>query len=253
MGLLPIVRDRARLRQNHEGLADESAKGKAIEIVARKIGLTRSMFEQIVAIIERGSPDTKKKVKAGSMTVKSGYKDTINRNRKIKETKNTLPTGIFDVIVADPPWKYEFGGRGSPENHYNVMEDKDIMEMKVPSAKDSVLFLWATNPKLIEAIAVMQAWGFTYKSNMVWVKNRIGTGFWSRGRHELLLIGTKGSPGAPKQADRHSSVIESPTQEHSKKPDVAYEIIENMMPGRKYLELFATQKRENWEVWGSDV
>ena len=99
----------------------------------------------------------------------------------------------------------------------------------------------------------MQAWGFRYKTQAVWVKDKIGTGFYFRNKHEDVLLGVRGNPGTPEEKNRPPSVFESPRLEHSVKPDILYEIIEKMYPDRKYLELFATpaKHRNGWVMWGS--
>jgi N6-adenosine-specific RNA methylase IME4 len=132
---------------------------------------------------------------------------------------------------------------------------KKYGSLKSPTADDAVLFLWATNPTLLDALKVMECWGFTYRTNMVWVKDKIGTGFYFRAQHELLLLGIKGKMPAPLEENRPPSVIHAPVREHSRKPDEVYEIIEKMYPNRKYLELFARpeEKRKGWTYWGLEV
>lgn len=166
-----------------------------------------------------------------------------------------LPLGRYDVVYADPPWKYDFSRSDSRsiEAHYPTMSVEKISDLKVPVAKDAVLFLWATSPKLREALTVMNAWNFEYKTSMVWVKDKVGMGYYSRGQHELLLIGTRGEISVPAPAKRRDSVIFAPVGNHSEKPEIVYEIIESMYPGRNYLELFARSKREGWTAWGLEV
>jgi N6-adenosine-specific RNA methylase IME4 len=167
-----------------------------------------------------------------------------------------LPEGVYDVIYADPPWKYEFSlsSRGDPEKHYPVMELDQICRLKIPSADDSVLFLWATAPKLSEALIVMDAWGFEYRTNLVWIKDRMGTGFYFRGQHEHLLVGKKGDMPAPPEEARIPSVFEAPRRGHSEKPEIVYDIIERMYPNGRYLELFARNNhRIGWTVWGDEA
>lgn len=115
------------------------------------------------------------------------------------------------------------------------------------------MFLWVTSPKLEEGLIVLNAWGFEYKTSMVWVKDKIGMGYYVRGRHEFLLIGTKGNPLKPEPENRFDSVIAAPRTEHSKKPSEVYERIEKMYPNGKYLELFARNERKNWKSWGNEV
>ena len=166
---------------------------------------------------------------------------------------NPLPEGKFNIIYADPPWSYYKRLRGSPEKHYQTLPTEEICALQVPSAEDAILFLWATNPLLEDALEVMKAWGFSYKTNFVWVKDRMGTGTYVRGQHELLLIGVKGKVYPPLEQNRQSSVILASRTKHSEKPEAFYEIIETMYPQGKYLELFARQKRKGWISWGNEV
>jgi N6-adenosine-specific RNA methylase IME4 len=114
-----------------------------------------------------------------------------------------------------------------------------------------VLFLWATAPKLIEALEVMRAWGFSYRTNAVWDKEKIGMGYWFRGQHELLLVGVKGNYPPPITEARFSSVIRTERTDHSSKPDCVYEMIEAICPNSRYIELFSRKKRQGWESWGN--
>lgn len=163
----------------------------------------------------------------------------------------------FDVIYADPPWKYDFSKSDSRaiESHYPTMELEEICALNIPAAKNAILYLWATAPKLIEALKVMDAWGFTYKTNMVWIKPTMGMGYYSIGKHELLLIGTRGKMSPPKAQSRYQSVINASRGKHSKKPDIVYDIIEEAYPPTEYklLELFARNKRKGWTSWGNEV
>lgn len=163
----------------------------------------------------------------------------------------------YNLIYADPPWRYDFSKSKSRaiESHYQSMSLEDICNLPIPAKKDSILYLWATAPKLIEALKVMEAWGFTYKTNMVWIKPTIGMGYHSRGKHELLLIGTKGKMSPPGSQSRYQSVINASKGEHSKKPDLVYEIIEEAYPPTDYklLELFARNTRKDWSSWGNEL
>ena len=168
-----------------------------------------------------------------------------------------LPEGQFNVVLADPPWRYEFSNTNNRkiENQYPTMEIEEIKKLEIPSAKDSVLFLWATAPKLIEALEVMLSWGFIYKTCAVWDKKIIGMGYWFRNQHELLLVGTKGNVSPPNEKNRVSSIIEMKRTGHSEKPDIIFEMIETMIPNGQYLECFArkNKKRKNWSYWGNEI
>ena len=183
------------------------------------------------------------------------------RVEKIVElTSNNRPVegiGIFPVIYADPPWQYEHPISDSRriENQYPTMETSEICAIPVNkiTSPDAILFLWATTPMLKHGLEVMDAWGFEYRTSMVWVKPSIGPGQWVRQRHEYLLIGVKGYIPTPKGADKPDSVIEAQRGEHSQKPEIVYEIIETMYPEFDKVELFSRRPREGWTVWGNQV
>jgi N6-adenosine-specific RNA methylase IME4 len=121
------------------------------------------------------------------------------------------------------------------------------------TTEDCVLFLWATSPKLAEAIELIAAWRFTYRTSMVWIKDKIGMGYWARQQHELLLIATKGNPPTPSPRDRPTSVIQAARGAHSVKPLAFYEAIERMFPTLPRLELFARAPRDGWQRWGNQA
>jgi N6-adenosine-specific RNA methylase IME4 len=167
-----------------------------------------------------------------------------------------MPKGVFNVVLADPPWEYDFSKSDSRaiENQYPTMETDKICELQPPFADNAILFLWVPAPKVREGLRVMSAWGFEYKTDAVWVKDKIGMGYYFRSKHELLFVGTKGDFSPPLEKDKPISVIESPRTEHSKKPEILYDHIERMYPNGKYLELFARKsKRPNWTAWGIEA
>ena len=239
---------------------------KKPEIVIEPINVTKEqakkarVSEETIQIAKKvkkmNDPQISKKweqARKGKTTIKA-VKMAIDKKVKPKILP-ILPIDKYDVIYADPPWTYNFtqAPNRSIEKEYPTMDIKDICKLKIPSADNSILFLWCTSPKLIpEGVEVIRSWGFTYKTSMVWVKDKIGMGYYARSRHEFLLIATKGKPGVPEPAVRPDSVIEAPRTKHSKKPEL-YEMIERMYPNRKYLELFARNKRENWKSWGNEV
>jgi len=179
----------------------------------------------------------------------------INNAEKNQNVK-PIPEGKFSIIYADPPWEYEFSistSRGT-ENHYPAMELEKIKEIKVPADDNAMLFLWAPAPLIRQGLEVLEAWGFSYHTNVVWLKDKIGMGYYARMKHELLLIGTKGEGiGMPLPENKPESVIFAERAEHSKKPDIFYEIIEKMYPKHSKIELFARNKREGWETWGNEI
>jgi len=166
-------------------------------------------------------------------------------------------TSRYPVIYADPPWRYEnppMGGTNrSIENHYPTMSLDEICAMPVTdlATDDAILYLWATAPKLAECMKVIEAWGFEYRTNMVWDKMKIGMGYHARNQHELLLIAKRGQIPPPKAGEQPASVIRIPRGKHSAKPVEFYEIIEKAYPELLKIELFCRSPREGWAVWGN--
>ena len=144
------------------------------------------------------------------------------------------------------------------EVHYPTMTTDDICELKVPSEDNSVLFLWATAPKLLEALQVMKAWGFLYRTHFIWDKVMFGLGYWCRGQHELLLIGKKGNFSPPKNTMRIQSIIRIKKAEHSDKPDYVKAMIDKWYPNCSKLEMFSRIHmpffpNDNWDYIGNDI
>lgn len=181
---------------------------------------------------------------------------------------NTLTglTGQYETILADPPWQFQNRtGKVAPEHkrlkRYNTMTLDEIKTMPVIShaADRSHLYLWVPNALLQEGLAVMHAWGFTYKSNIVWHKIRKdgepdgrGVGFYFRNVTELVLFGIRGKMRTLQPGRSQVNFLKTRKQEHSRKPDELYDIVEACSPG-PYLELFARAPRNGWKVWGDEV
>jgi N6-adenosine-specific RNA methylase IME4 len=166
-------------------------------------------------------------------------------------------TGLdkFQILYVDPPWRYDHSATSAREieNHYPTMSHEEICDLQVPADDDAVLFMWVTNPKLDEGLEVLRAWGFDYRTNMVWVKDKIGMGYYARSRHELLLIARKGSGPIPDDDRRPDSVVTATRGKHSAKPDEVYDLIEAMYPHMPKVELFARRPREGWAAWGNQA
>ncbi len=176
--------------------------------------------------------------------------------------QRALPDKRYGVIYADPPWRFEpysriTGMDRAAENHYPTSPTAEIKALDVRSiaAADCVLFLWATVPMLEQAFGVMRAWGFEPKSSFAWGKNRVGTGYWNRNQHELLLIGTCGHIPAPAMGTQWPSLILAPVGRHSEKPEVFRRMIESYFPTLPKIELHARGPiaRPGWDVWGLEA
>lgn len=181
---------------------------------------------------------------------------------KIIESCHELPPLIdlpqrYAIIYCDPPWQHAAGKTNrSPANHYPTMPLKDIMAMPVGNiaAVNSLLFMWVVNSLLPEALKVIEHWGFKYVANMVWVKDKIGLGFYVRYQHEILLLARRGTMLLPEPKDRVSSVVYSPRTRHSQKPQDFYEIIEGMYgDDLPKLELFSRIPRPGWTSYGNQL
>ena len=178
------------------------------------------------------------------------------KKRRDNESKPAvgLPDGEFDLILADPPWRYDDATPNRKvENHYPTMCQEQLTDMEVPAAADCVLLMWATAPKVVEAIELIDAWGFEYKTQAVWDKQKIGMGYWFRGQHEILMVATKGNATPPDQNQRVSSVFSEKRGKHSEKPECVYEWIERAFGRSSKCELFARLTREGWKSWGNEV
>ena len=178
------------------------------------------------------------------------------RKREIKMKVDIFNTDKkYNIIYADPPWRYDFSKSNNRkiENQYPTMTVDEICNLPIPTSKNAVLYLWATAPKLLEALKVMKAWGFEYKTNAVWDKDAIGMGFWFRGQHELLLVGVKGKFSPPTVEHRVSSVFREKKTKHSKKPIWYLDYLSKTFPQSEKIELFARQHADGWDCWGNEV
>lgn len=238
-------------------------KVKSKQQLTKELGFNKDMaqrFETLadnIDVIEQVKADARQNEDIPTRT------EVLNRVKKLKrqEQRNNINTeepkplnGQYDVIYADPPWRYDFAESENRaiENNYPTMDIEDIKDIKVPSADKSVLFLWATAPKLLEALEVMKAWGFEYKTQSIWDKELIGSGYWFRGQHEILLVGVKGKFSPPEPSKRKSSVYREKRTKHSSKPQYYYQFIEESFPNQRYLEMFSRfTYSDKWTVWGN--
>jgi N6-adenosine-specific RNA methylase IME4 len=173
----------------------------------------------------------------------------------------------YSIILADPPWHFKaWSEAGSKRNgiaaaHYKTMPLDAICALPVKelAEKDCVLFLWATWPNMQEALEVIRAWGFTYKTAaFVWIKQHrggfglhMGLGYWTRANTEPCLLAVKGSPKRVSKSVRQT--VLAPLREHSRKPDEVHEKILDLMGDLPRIELFARRPYPGWDVWGDEV
>ena len=181
---------------------------------------------------------------------------------KGRETAPGKIVGLYPVIYADPPWRFGVwsevtGHNKSAENHYPTMETGEICQLFAdigsPCTDDAVLFLWATNPMLLDGLRVLEAWGFTYVHHWIWDKEVAGTGYWGRDRHELLLVGKRGDFPAPLMGTQPETVHRERKGKHSAKPAWFAEQIERLYRDLPKLELFCRSPRPGWDAWGYEA
>lgn len=171
---------------------------------------------------------------------------------KSSNTLNAQHPKRYRTILADPPWMtYQSGGRGAIQ-HYPLMTIEQITAMPVAelAEENAHLWLWCTNAVLRDGYRVMEAWGFTPRSILTWVKPRLQLGQYLRNASEQLLFGTRGR--APVNYRSQPTWMFAPLQDHSHKPEEQYAVIERISGG-PYLELFARRRQPGWDIWGNEV
>jgi N6-adenosine-specific RNA methylase IME4 len=172
----------------------------------------------------------------------------------------------YATVLADPPWRFDNRtGKVAPEHgrlrRYHTMSLQDICELPVAErvANAAHLYMWVPNALLPDGLEVMKAWGFRYKSNLIWYKVRKdggpdgrGVGFYFRNVTEVLLFGVRGSMRTLKPGRTQVNLVATRKREHSRKPDEIYDLVEACSPG-PYLELFARAPRPGWTQWGDEL
>jgi N6-adenosine-specific RNA methylase IME4 len=173
-----------------------------------------------------------------------------------------LPVGKYGALLVDPPWRFrtwsETNQAKAASNHYSLMTLDDIKAMPIAdlAASDCALFMWAVNPMIPQALEVIDAWGFRFKTvAFTWAKRtttdktwHMGLGYWNRQNTEQCFLAVRGKPKRLSKSVRQ--LIVAPRREHSRKPDEIHDRIQSLVAG-PYLELFGRQQREGWTVWGN--
>ncbi|ACT47145.1 MT-A70 family methyltransferase [Methylotenera mobilis] len=280
----------ARLTNSFVGANQHTAGAVSQRKVAEELGISVDSVQRGKKVLNNGTPELIAAVSEGKLDISNAAKlaqlakqdqsqlnfddiktiqeasKAINkakfesrRQERIQEIEakraNNKPLesslGTFSVILADPPWDY----MGELAVGYPCMSVKEICEMPISqiSADDAVLFMWCSSSLLPEAVEVVKAWGFTFKTSAVWDKDFSGQGTYFRQGHEVLMIATKGLvPEVPYDA-RPSSVLKFKRREHSRKPDEVYQIIDHMYPELSKVELFCRGEPANgWAGWGNE-
>tara|TARA_R110002096_G_C14060178_1_gene674281 strand:- start:11 stop:529 length:519 start_codon:yes stop_codon:yes gene_type:complete len=170
-----------------------------------------------------------------------------------------LPNKKYNIIYADPPWKYKRDGNHSAASIYDVMDLEDIKNLDVNNItdKEAHLYLWVTNPFIQEGLDVCKSWGFNYKTILTWVKTYknktpiMGMGYYFRGCTEHIIFGVKGKKLCNNKSTKNIFFDEQ--RKHSQKPDAIKDLIVNCSGDLPRIELFARQKTPGWDVWGNEV
>lgn len=185
-----------------------------------------------------------------------------------RSAQAALAAKEYSIIYADPPWSYDdkAKNRGGAERHYKTTGDTDLADMRIPAADDAVLFMWATFPKIHDAIALMDAWGFEYKTAaFLWVKANKkatdspfwGMGNWTRANAEVCLLGVRGKPQRQSKGVHQlivePEIITDPVMQHSRKPACVRDKIVELMGDVPRLEMFARETTSGWDVFGDEA
>jgi N6-adenosine-specific RNA methylase IME4 len=241
---------------------DRSRREEAAEAVGRLFGERADTVRRRIAVVEAAEKEPEKArplVDAMNRTgkVKGAFKrlKTLQAADAIKAEPPPLPDGPFRVIVVDPPWQYDNRAEDASHraaNPYPSMSIEEITALDVAGRAhaDCVLWLWTTNAHIPHAFAIVEAWGFEYKTLLTWVKDQMGTGDWLRGQTEHCLMAVRGQPVVT--LTNQTTAISGPLRGHSEKPDEFYRLVETLCPGSK-LEMFCRRRREGWASHGNEV
>jgi N6-adenosine-specific RNA methylase IME4 len=242
-------------------LADVGISKKLSSRAQKMAAVPEAKFEAMIAAWRERALQANQRVSTDLLRTEDKTERRATRERELGAKQHALPTKRYGVIVADPEWRFEPWSRKTgmdraADNHYptsctEVIAARDVAAI---AAEDCVLFLWATVPMLPHALLVMAAWDFDYVSHAAWRKNRIGTGYWFRNRHELFLVGTRGNIPAPAMGTQAESVIDASVGEHSAKPEIFLELVEQYYPNLPKIELNRRgPARPGWDAWGNEA
>jgi N6-adenosine-specific RNA methylase IME4 len=180
-------------------------------------------------------------------------KEELLMTTEERKSEMALPHKRYSVIMADPPWDIQQKGAYGAEQHYDLMSLERIKAMPVAdlATENAHLWLWVTNATLRVGYDVMEAWGFTPRSPLTWIKPRFTLGVYLRNATEHLILGTRGK--APVHFKSQPTWMFAPLQEHSHKPEEQYAVIDRVSGNGSKLELFARRRQPGWDVWGNQI
>ena len=254
---------------NSQKVTDTVNSIKEISTIS-KVG--QNTLSRVKVIQEKAPEEVKAKLRTGEVSINAAYKEIKKEEKKAERIdvikkqiedieQGELPEvkGLFDVVSVDPPWNYEgetkkitsFDAVGRRvANPYPEMSTNEIKKIKLPLMDDAVVLLWTTHKFLPDAFDILKEWGLDYKATLVWNKEKIGMGAWFRMQCEFCLVGVKGKPYW--ENTKYRDIIEEPRRQHSRKPDIFFDVIDKITLGRK-LDYFSREKRNGWEVFGNDL
>lgn len=251
-----------------QALSEEQAKtwrnykwvsGQFKQLSRRRDNL-RFGHHEAVAGLEPSQADKLLKLAEGKKLSVADLRAEV-RKQKLAENTPQLPSGKYRVLYADPPWQYVSGDQHSTEEqatvlgtHYDSMSIEELCGLRVAemAEENAVLFIWVTSPLLRECFDVIGAWGFEYKTSVVWDKRKHNVGNYVSVRHEFLLICTRGSC-TPDTDKLLPSVVSVERSEHSVKPEAFRQMIDTMYPKGERVELFARKAVRGWQRWGNGI
>ena len=245
---------------------------KAITQISKVASVSHDTIAKVKKIQEKAPEEVKAKLRTGEVSINAAYKEIKKEEKKAERIdvikkqiedieQGELPElkGLFDVVSVDPPWNYEgeskkitsFDAVGRRvANPYPEMSTDEIKKIKLPLMDDAVVLLWTTHKFLPDAFDILKEWDLDYKATLVWNKEKIGMGAWFRMQCEFCLVGVKGKPYW--ENTKYRDIIEEPRRQHSRKPDIFFDVIDKITLGRK-LDYFSREKRNGWEVFGNDL
>ena len=280
--VMPLLEEEARKRQaistggKGSRLLREkipiAMKGRPSEHAGKMFNVNERYIRDIKKLKEAGKNDIIEEIKLGHKTISNIKKE--ERIEKIQKQREEIKRLVpekklkqeYDVIVVDPPWKYDGdifkeqkdglpvfnyeGMRGTTP--YPTMSIEEIKNIKLPSSKDCVLWLWTTNLFIHYAFHIIEHWGFEPKSILTWDKQHIGTGRWLRSQTEHCILAIKGNPLFVNT--KYSTLLsEMKTKIHSEKPEGFYKILDDIHKECAKLDYFARKKREGWDAYGDEI
>lgn len=279
--LKPMFEEKAKAKEEERKTTFQKSEKSFLPIanstkdLARVAGVSHDTIAKVQKIEQKAPEAVKEKIRTGELSINQAYQ-SVRRLEKVEAVEEKIaehsetPTGSIDIyntdkkyniIYADPAWQYFESGNKNQSLHYKTMTIEDICKLPVKDIADNdcILFLWVTFPILQESFKVMETWGFKYSTcGFNWIKknksadtNFFGCGSWTRANSELCLIATKGS--ITRLDATISQVIETPIEEHSRKPLVIYDLMEKLVGKLPRIELFCRKPHDGWDAWGNEI